>query len=85
METFFLPVCANETVQGLHEKLKALFHFPAYYGCNLDALNDCLSERKEKGRLWIHGAKTAPENIQSLLNGVEQVFKDNGYSVLWLD
>ena len=28
-----------------HEYLKALFAFPEYYGNNLDALYDCVSER----------------------------------------
>ena len=30
--------------QGKHEYLKTLFEFPDYYGENLDALYDCLSE-----------------------------------------
>ena len=30
--------------QGKHEYLKTLFEFPDYYGENLDAFYDCLSE-----------------------------------------
>jgi hypothetical protein len=33
-----------QTEKNLHEALAAQFAFPAYYGCNLDALNDCLSD-----------------------------------------
>ena len=85
MQTYYLTIDLAETTGSLHEKLKRLFSFPAYYGANLDALNDCLSERKKKCRLWIRGAKTAPEDIQSLLDGVETVFTANGNTVLRLD
>ena len=30
--------------EGKHEYLKNIFSFPEYYGCNLDALNDCLGD-----------------------------------------
>ena len=30
--------------EGAHEYLKEVFQFPEYYGRNLDALHDCLTE-----------------------------------------
>ena len=36
-----------KTNEGLHELLALLFDFPSYYGKNLDALYDCLSERTD--------------------------------------
>lgn len=30
-----------------HAYLKEAFHFPEYYGCNLDALYDCLTDLGE--------------------------------------
>lgn len=32
---------------SFHEALKAAFGFPDYYGRNLDALHDCLSEQRD--------------------------------------
>ncbi len=85
MRTFYLNMDRADTAESVHGKLKTLLSLPDYYGRNLDALNDSLSESKEKGRLWIKGAKEASDAVQSLLAGVEQVFCDNGFSVLRLD
>ena len=34
--------------EGMHMHLKEKLRLPEYYGCNLDALNDCLGERAER-------------------------------------
>ena len=34
--------------EALHAELKEKLGLPSYYGGNLDALNDCLGERREK-------------------------------------
>ena len=39
--------CSNwEQSEKIHEALKRQLHFPEFYGKNLEALNDCLSELK---------------------------------------
>ena len=36
-----------ETTKEFHLWLKEVCNFPEYYGCNLDALFDCLSENND--------------------------------------
>ena len=40
--------------KAAHEYLKKILSFPDYYGCNLDALYDCLSERVPLNFYIIH-------------------------------
>lgn len=52
---------------GMHKYLKEVFSFPDYYGCNLDALWDCLYEVRP-GRITIYNAEFAGRNsLPSLL------------------
>ena len=39
---------ALASIQDVHETLKAALDFPKYYGSNLDALADCLTEMHEE-------------------------------------
>ena len=57
--------------QQAHQYLKEIFRFPDYYGCNLDALYDCLSEQRD---LHIHLLHTdqAGEYFEKVLS----VFQD---------
>ena len=41
---FVLEVSACETAEDLHRALAEGLHFPAWYGGNLDALHDCLTD-----------------------------------------
>lgn len=43
METIFIDGRSCRTVKELHLTLKLMLRLPDYYGCNADALNDCLS------------------------------------------
>ena len=44
--TIFIDGRQYASAKELHLALKMLLNLPAHYGCNADALYDCLSERK---------------------------------------
>ena len=43
--TIFIDAARYTTAKELHQALKMMLDLPEYYGCNADALYDCLSER----------------------------------------
>ncbi len=46
-QTIFIDAARYGDVKALHLALKMMLELPEYYGCNADALHDCLSERKD--------------------------------------
>ena len=71
-----------EDRDGLHAELKQKLSFPEYYGNNLDALNDCLGERRERELIVIEHAGDLLEGCGSYALGLLQVFADHGIQVL---
>ena len=51
METVVLDCSGITTPECLHQKLAEALHFPDYYGKNLDALFDCLTEYRQDREL----------------------------------
>lgn len=47
-QTIFVDASRYATAKELHLALKMMLALPEYYGCNADALFDCLSERKHE-------------------------------------
>ncbi len=45
--TVFIDAAQYPTAKALHRALQMMLELPDYYGCNADALYDCLSERRE--------------------------------------
>jgi len=43
--TIFIDAAQYDSPRELHQALKMMLDLPDYYGCNADALYDCLSER----------------------------------------
>ena len=67
---------------ALHAHLKEKLKLPEYYGNNLDALNDCLGERRERDFIVIeHAGDFLEANAEYGLR-LLQVFNDNDIQVL---
>ena len=66
----------------LHAELKQKLSLPEYYGNNLDALNDCLSERREKELIVIEHAGMWLRSGEGYALSLLRVFSDNGIQVL---
>ena len=46
--TLFIDAARYANAKELHQALKMMLALPDHYGCNADALYDCLSERTGK-------------------------------------
>ena len=44
MKEITINCCGLESPRALHRALAEALDFPDWYGCNLDALHDCLTE-----------------------------------------
>lgn len=67
---------------GLHAQLREKLSLPDYYGGNLDALNDCLGERRERELVVIENAGAFLEADAAYAARLLRVFSDNGMQVL---
>lgn len=52
-QTIFVDANRYASAKELHLALKMMLELPEYYGCNADALYDCLSERRGTAHLVI--------------------------------
>jgi len=68
--------------ESLHAELKQKLVLPDYYGNNLDALNDCLSERVERELVVIERAGEFMEANGHYALQLLCVFGDNDLQVL---
>ena len=79
MQTIYLDASSYSTPRDLHAALRSMLSLPEYYGMNADALNDCLSERREPVRLWI--ASRGNEEVARAVDLICTVVEDNGGTV----
>ena len=67
---------------ALHAELKEKLNLPDYYGGNLDALNDCLGELRERPLIVIQSAGEFLEANGGYACAMLRVMNDNGVQVL---
>ena len=86
-DTLTVDLSGVKTAEQLHEELKKAFEFPEYYGGNLDALHDCLTDIAVKATesdpitVTFAGYKKAKRalgndfhNFRNVLNDVSEEF-----------
>ena len=75
--TIFIDAARYASAKELHQALQMMLDLPEYYGCNADALYDCLSERVGKPvNLTILSAGEGETMVA--LNKVVHVIEDLG-------
>ncbi len=77
--TIFIDGTQYATAREMHLALKMLLNLPDYYGCNADALCDCLSGRKIPVNLVVLGEGTG--EVADALRRVCLVVEDCGGTV----
>ena len=79
MQTIMIDGSRYSSPLEMHLSLKKMLSLPDYYGLNADALNDCLSERKDPVNLWILNSGSG--DVALALSVIRTVFEDNGGTV----
>ena len=75
MRTSLLDGSRYNRAHQLHSALKRLLDLPDYYGENLDALYDCLTELHEDTCVGFFQSEE-PHGITEYLNSVKHVMRD---------
>ena len=63
--------------EALHQALAAGLHLPEWYGGNLDALHDCLTELREPVTLRVIHAHALRETLGGYASGFGHVLDDS--------
>ena len=77
--TIFIDGRQYASAKELHLALKMLLSLPEHYGCNADALYDCLSERVDPVSLVV--TNDGEGEVAAALAKVRRVFTDCGGEV----
>ena len=73
--TIFIDADRYVTARELHLALKLMLDLPEYYGCNADALHDCLSERRTPINLTVlsQGSGETADALRKCIRVVEDL------------
>ena len=74
---FVLDLSACESAADVHRALADGLHFPAWYGGNLDALHDCLTDLHEPTDLVIRGESALDDLLGQRAGAFCRVLRDS--------
>ena len=72
-----LDISVCETAEDLHRALAEGLHFPAWYGGNLDALHDCLTDLNEPTELVVRSETALDDLLGRRANAFRRVLNDS--------
>lgn len=78
--TIFVDADRYATARELHLALKMLLGLPEHYGCNADALHDCLTERRTPVNLVV--LSDGEGETAEALRKIRRVVEDCGGEVV---
>ncbi len=76
MRTINLDINRMHSVPAMHKYLRSALDLPVYYGANLDALYDCLTELAEPTQLIVPAAIAGNEHLGWYGKQLLQVLQD---------
>lgn len=79
---FDLELYNIKTKMELHEYLLQQLQLPEYYGNNLDALHDCLSERTDIQGVTLYHFTELQQKLNMYADLLLRVFQDAGIDVI---
>ena len=77
MNTVLIDLSKITTKDELHAAVKEGLSFPDYYGGNLDALHDCLTDIAEPTEVTFAGYKAAKKALEADFYHFREVFEDS--------
>lgn len=86
----YLDGRALDSREALHQALSALLAFPAYYGKNLDALHDCLTDLSDPVHLTVLHAQALEDALGAYCRSFQRVLSDSAqenehFTLTWED
>ena len=75
---YTLDLRGVQSVADIHAAARAAFDFPDYYGCNWDAMWDCLTDlfrEDDEGEIIIIGLSSMPKDLQKYAQKMCKVFE----------
>jgi hypothetical protein len=80
MNKIILDLRESGTPEEVHDLLECALDFPEYYGRNLDALHDCLTDVSEDTCVLVRGAGEEPdEEYDEDLSALDEERPIDGY------